>query len=125
MEKLASVQDVLRHAADQLEKTAEQRDWYKDAYQKLKKEADVNEVLHLMNERELETELSVDAKKADLMKKAEDGKLEIVKEAVLMSGHGGTMKLGSVDDQSGTGTHSDTSKAALNSLLLTGDDPDL
>jgi hypothetical protein len=124
MQKIATVQDVLRQSADELEKTAQQRDYYKDQYLLMKKEAEVREVMSLMDERGLQPEVSRDALQADLTKKAEDGKLDIVKEAVLMSGHGGVVKLGSADDQSGSGGRSDSSRAALTSLLLTGEEND-
>jgi hypothetical protein len=125
VKKLATVQDVLTHSADMLEKVGAERDWYKEQYLVMKKEAEVREVMSLMDERGLQPEVSRDALQADLTKKAEDGKLNIVKEAVLMSGHGGTVKLGSADDQSGSGGRSETSKAALTSLLLTGEDNEL
>ena len=125
MEKLATMQDVLRHSADVLEKVGSERDWYKEQYLLMKKEAEVREVLGLMDERGLQPEVSRDALQADLTKKAEDGTLNIVKEAVLMSGHGGVVKLGSADDQSGSDGRSESSKAALTSLLLTGEENEL
>ena len=124
MEKLATVQDVLRHSADELEKVASQRDWYKENYLLMKKEAEVREVMSLMDERGLQPEVSRDALQADLTKKAEDGKLGVVKEAVLLSGQGGVVKLGTADDQSGSDGQSGSTKAALNSLLLTGEEND-
>jgi len=124
MQKLATVQDVLRHSADELEKVAVQRDHYKEQYLLMKKEADVREVMSLMSERGLQPEVSRDALQADLTKKAEDGTLNIVKEAVLLSGHGGVVKLGSADDQSGSEGRSSSTKAALDSLLLTGEEND-
>lgn len=122
MKKLATVQDVLRHSADSLVKTAKERDWYKEKYEKLAQEHAVSEVLSLMDERGINPEVSRDALKADLMKDAAEGRLDIVKQAVLMSGPGHAVKLGSMDDQSGSGGASKVSRAALTSLLLTGDD---
>ncbi len=48
MKGINTVQDVLRHSADQLEKVGSDRDWYKEQYLQLKKEADVQEVMHLI-----------------------------------------------------------------------------
>ena len=122
MKKLATVQDVLRHSADQLEKVAGERDWYKEQYEKLAQQNSVSEVLSMMDERGLMPDVSRDALKADLEKDAAEGRLDIVKQAVLMSGPGHTVSLGSADDRSGSGGRSDMSKSALNALLLTGDD---
>lgn len=122
MKKLATVQDVLRHSADTLEKTAQERDWYKEQYEKLATEHQVGEVLQIMDERGLMPDVSRDALKADLEKDAAEGRLGVVKQAALMSGPGHTVELGSVDDRSGSGGNSARSRAALTSLLLTGDD---
>ena len=121
MEKIATVQDALNHSADVMEKLAGERDWYKDRYLKLRKEADVNEVLGLMKERDLHPDVTMDAIRDDLMKQAAEGRLEITKKAVLMSGHGGIVSLGGADDQS-SGKTSEMSKSALNSILLGEED---
>ena len=122
MDKIATVQDALNHAADVMEKVADERDWYKERYLQLRKEADVNEVLGLMKERDLQPGVSMDAIRADLHKQAAEGRLEITKEAVLMSGHGGgIVTLGGADDQS-SGKSSEMSKAQLNSILLGEED---
>lgn len=122
MKKLATVQDVLRHSADTLDKVAGERDWYKEQYEKMAQENAVTDVLSMMDERGLMPDVSRDALKADLEKDAAEGRLDIVKQAVLLSGPGHTVKLGSADDQSGSGGTSTQSRSALNALLLTGED---
>lgn len=121
MDKIATVQDALNHAADVMEKVADERDWYKERYLKLRKEADVDEVLGLMKERDLHPDVSMDAIREDLHKQAAEGRLEITKEAVLMSGHGGIVTLGGADDQS-SGKSSEMSKANLTAILLGEED---
>ena len=120
MKKLSTVQEVLDHAADTLDKVGAERDWYKDRYQKLAQEHSVDEVLSIMDERGLQPEVSRDELRTDLLDKAAKDELEVVKQAALLSGHGSIVSLGSADDQSGASL-AKVSEAALESLLLTGD----
>lgn len=119
MEKMATVSGVLKQSAEVMEKLADERDFYKDRYLKLKQASDVSEVLTLMQERDLNPDVTMDDLRERLMKQAAEGRLETTKQAVLMSGPGGgIVTLGSTDDMAGSATPSEVSKAQLNALLL-------
>jgi hypothetical protein len=120
MAENTTVQAILEKAASSLEKVAEERDFYKTEYQKLANEVDVRDVMDLMSERGLMTDVTKDDLKADLLKKAELNKLASTKEAVLMS-RDGIVSLGGADDQSGMAMASDRSKAALEAYLASGE----
>ena len=123
MEKMATVSSVLKQSADVMEKLAHERDLYKERYLKLAMESDVSEVLTLMQERDLNPDVTTDDLRERLTKQAGEGRLEITKQAVLMSGPGGgIVSLGSADDMAGSATASDASKAQLNALLLGNED---
>lgn len=115
-----TVQAILEKAASSLEKVAEERDFFKLEYEKLAREVDVRDVMDLMNERGLMTDVTKDDLKTDLLKKAELNKLASTREAVLMS-RDGIVSLGGADDQSGMAMASDRSKAALEAYLYSGE----
>ena len=120
MAENTTVQAILEKAASSLEKVAEERDYYKLEYEKVAREVDVRDVMDLMGERGLMTEVTKDDLKADLLKKAELNKLASTKEAVLMS-RDGIVSLGGADDQSSMAMSSDRSKAALEAYLASGE----
>ena len=122
MDKIATISGLLKHSSKVMNKLADERDFYKQKYLKLSKEADVNEVLRLMQERDLNPDVTTDALRDRLTKQAAEGRLETTKEAVLMSGPGSIVTLGGADDMTGSAMSSDVSKAQLNSILLGGED---
>jgi len=122
MDKIATISGLLKHSSKVMNKLADERDFYKQKYLELSKEADVNEVLRLMQERDLNPDVTTDALRDRLTKQAAEGRLETTKEAVLMSGPGSIVTLGGADDMTGSAMSSDVSKAQLNSILLGGED---
>lgn len=80
----------------------------------------VDHIISKMAEKGIQTELSSEDLREDLMKKAEAGRLDAVEEAVEMSAGFGTVKIASMES-SGTHRASDASGAELDSFVLTGD----
>jgi len=109
--KTAEIGSLLRNAAGQIRKLQEKVAGYE-------RREKVDKVMDKMASKEIETDLSVDELRADLMKKAEEGKLEMIEEAVNYSTNLSTMKLASHDGENAT--PSSVSGAELDAFILGG-----
>lgn len=112
MIKTSELAGMLRRVSSRLveldEKVAE--------YEKSKR---VSKLMAKMSEKGIQTDLDEEAQFEHLMKKAEEGRLDAIEEAVQLSGGASTVKIAS-DDGSGEGKPSDASAAELESFLMTG-----
>lgn len=118
--KQSEIGNLFMQSAGVIRELAQERDELKVKVASLEQSKRVEKIAHEMREKQINPEFSEEALIKSLEKQAEDGRLDVVEQAISMSSSGNFVGMQDVAGGSEGTKASDISGANLTSFLLTG-----